>query len=111
MRVKIGVISACFMEERISRMVERWSSCDAIGSITTELWVGGGCCFYLPLVIPSVRNILQRTLERSLLVPALQQLSALRCESLDVAYGDRIELRGEELGGEGILWVESVDID
>lgn len=45
------------------------------------------------------------------MITALQLLSTVAGESLDLGGGDGGELRGEEFGWEGGLGVERVDVD
>lgn len=55
--------------------------------------------------------MLERKTKCALLVAALELLSGLVGESLDIAERDGGELRGEELGGEVVIGVEGIDID
>lgn len=66
---------------------------------------------YLALVVGAVGNVFEGTLERTLLVAALEKLAAVCGQSLDVGKGHGGELRGEELDGECVFGVESVDVD
>ena len=107
--MSIGVISACFIDERISSTVARWSSWHELSYM--RLSRERGRSPYLALLVSTIRNILERSTQSALLVPALLQLAAVCGERLDVGEGDGRELRGEELEGKGAVGVESVDVN
>ena len=66
---------------------------------------------YLALLVSAVRHIFQRAAKGSFLVATLKKLTTVGCEGLDVRKGYWRELRGDELGGEGIFGVEGVHVN
>lgn len=71
--------------------------------------VGLGACF--SLLVGAVGDVLEGETKRGFVVAALEELSSLLAESLHALDLDGGELRVEELGGEGIVRIEGIDVD
>ena len=110
MRESMGDISACFIDDRISSIVESWTSFGS-GEFSQLPRHADATCSYLALLVSAVRHIFQRAAKGSFLVTTLKELTAVGCEGLDVREGYWRELRGDELGGEGIFGVEGVHVN
>lgn len=70
MRERIGDISTAFIDESISSTVCRWRSYCQGSSAPITLEIGSDMA-YLPLVVSTVRDVLQRSYKGAFLLPAL----------------------------------------
>lgn len=110
MRESMGDISACFIDDRISSIVESWNSFRS-GEFSFRDTQMRATCPYLALLVSTVRHIFQGAAKGSLLVTTLKKLATVGCEGLDVPKRYWRELRGDELGGEGIFGVEGIYVN